>query len=114
MNLHIVPQVDCIAFLSMGAAGLALRGIANPLDDYALAHTMTAVPLTLSETLWKDQGSCIARRNFLPFQTDSVYTPLLRQVPFVFGGGPALDAAQQAGANVPVVAEADDAFDEAD
>ena len=112
MNLLIVPQVDCIAFLSLGAAGLALRGISNPLDDYALAHTMTAVPLTLSETLWKDQGSCIARRNFLPFQTDSMYTLQLRQAPLLFGGGPALDAAQQASADV--VAEADDAFDEGD
>ena len=65
MNLHIVPQVDCIAFFALGAAGLALCGIANPLDDYCtLAHTMTAVPLTLSETLWKDQGSCIQTQFF--------------------------------------------------
>ena len=69
------------------------RGLQNPLSAYATANSIEAETLSLSESIWRDQGGCIARRNYVPFQSEGVYGPQLMTTPFDFGAGAAAIAA---------------------
>ena len=85
-----------MAYAMQTELGLSSRGIGNPLQAYATSMENESEHLTLSDNVWVDQNGCIARRNWLPFQT-SAYLDILRQVPFDFGVGPAQEAANAAG-----------------
>jgi len=63
---------------------LTARGIENPLLAYAKANDILAPQLTLAEGTWSDHDGCIARRNWIPFQTELVYKPMLQTKPFNF------------------------------
>ena len=65
----------------------------NPLLAYAAANSIEAETLSLSESVWRDEGGCIARRNYVPFQSERVYGPQLMTTPFDFGVGAAAIAA---------------------
>jgi hypothetical protein len=69
------------------------RGLQNPLLAYAAANNIEAETLSVSESVWRDQGGCIARRNYVPFQSEGVYGPQLMTTPFDFGVGAAAIAA---------------------
>ena len=64
--------------------GLTARGIENPLLAYAKANDILAPQLTLAEGTWSDHEGCIARRNWVPFQTELVYKVMLQTKPFDF------------------------------
>jgi len=76
------------------------RGLQNPLLAYAAANSIEAETLSVSESVWRDQGGCIARRNFVPFQSEGVYGPQLMATPFDFGVGAAAIAAAAVGASI--------------
>ena len=84
------------------ALGLSSRGIRNPLKVYATSMEIECEHLTLSDNVWVDHNGCIARRNWLPFQT-SVYLEQLSLNSFDFGVGPALAAATAVGSGSPLV-----------
>jgi hypothetical protein len=69
------------------------RGLQNPLLAYAAANNIEAETLSVSESVWRDQGGCIARRNYVPFQSEGVYGPQLMTTPFDFGVGAAATVA---------------------
>ena len=73
-------------------AQFGLRGVANPLLEYALSNEIGSDHLTMSDGVWTDQETCIARRNWVPFQTLS-YATELNLRPFEFGN--------EGAANVP-------------
>ena len=77
-------QSDAIAISQFGELGLRARGIENPLLAYAKANDILAPQLTLTEGTWSDYEGCIARRNWMPFQTEVVYKVLLQTKPFDF------------------------------
>ena len=72
--------------MQFGSGGLSLRGVANPLLEYALSNEIGSEHLTMSDGVWTDQESCIARRNWVPFQT-LAYATELNLRPFEFGNG---------------------------
>ena len=100
-----------MAILNIGSRGLIERGFLNPLLEYAVRNGIEADALTMSESIWRDQGGCIARRNFVPFQSEEVYHAQLVSAPFNFGIGAAAMAAaavaESADAATSPVAEAE-------
>ena len=82
-----------MAILNIGSRGLIERGFLCPLLEYAVRNGIQAEALTISESIWRDQGGCIARRNFAPFQSEEVYQAQLVIAPFNFGIGAAAMAA---------------------
>ena len=82
-----------MAILNIGSRGLIERGFLCPLLEYAVRNGIQAEALTMSESIWRDQGGCIARRNFAPFQSEEVYQAQLVIAPFNFGIGAAAMAA---------------------
>ena len=93
-----------MAFAKQTELGLSSRGIRNPLQAYASSMNIESEHLTLSDNVWVDQNGCIARRNWLPFQT-SAYLEALRETPFDFGVGPALTAANEAALEIVEIVE---------
>ena len=93
-----------MAILSIGSRGLIERGFLNPLLEYALTNKIESEALTLSESIWRDQGGCIARRNFVLFQSEQVYQAQLVSAPFNFGIGAAAIAANAAAATSQLAA----------
>ena len=77
------------------------RGLLNPLLLYGAANNIEAETLSLSESIWRDQGGCIARRNYVPFQSEEVYGSQLTCSPFDFGVGAAATAAAAVAAITP-------------
>ena len=57
---------DAITIAQFGSGGLSLRGVANPLLEYALSNEIGSDHLTMSDGVWTDQETCIARRNWVP------------------------------------------------
>ena len=74
----------------------------SALKVYATSMEIECEHLTLSDNVWVDHNGCIARRNWLPFQT-SVYLEQLSLNSFDFGVGPALAAATAVGSGSPLV-----------